>query len=149
MRRIFRAEACVADAGGAMGGKIKGASVTGEMYLDGEDTDFTSPVGKSFNVSGKILGVQNQGAIDLLKKYNMYDKVVGVEVGGIKVSIKNSYEIMGSWENDKVTVIYSAQLSQKMDLMRGISIKIVVKGFFNSMAINNVIVVGSGVQAQG
>jgi hypothetical protein len=148
MRRTFKAEACVANAGGAMGGKIKGTSVTGEMYMDGEETDFSNPMGKSFTFSGKVLGIQNQGAIDLLKKYKMYDKVVGVEVGGIKISINKSLEIAGSWENDKITVSYEAQLSPNMDSMRGISIKIIVKGFFNSMAINNVIVVGSGIQAQ-
>ena len=144
MRKVFKAEASVADADGVMGNKIKGTSVTGEIYLDGDDVDFSNPVGKSFSVSGKMLGIQKQEAIDLLKKYDMYDKVIGVEVGGVKVSVRNNFEITGSWENDKIEVIYNAMLSPTMDSMKGLSVKIKVKGFFNSMAINNVLVVGGG-----
>ena len=147
MRNTFKTSLLVSDASGFIGKGLIGTTATGELYVDGADADFASPAGKTFSISGKILGITGQAAMNLLQKYDLMDKVVGVEMGSVTITVGDDMTVHGSWDGDKCTLDYSAVVAAAFASIGNIVISVSVKGFFNSMAIDNVAITGQGTLA--
>ena len=147
MRKTLKASLLVSDAGGFVGKGLVGTTAVGEIYVDGDDPNFLSPAGKGFVLSGKVTGVQGQAAMDILQKYGLLDKVVGVAMGGIRVTVAPDMTLHGSVDSDKCTVDWSAVVTGGFSTLDNIVVNVGVKGVFNSMVIDNVVITGQGAQA--
>jgi hypothetical protein len=144
MKKTFKASVCISEASGMIGKKIRGAKATGELYLEGYELDFANPAHKEFTISGQVVSIESQEAIDLLRKYDVYEKVVGKVVGGIKVTVDGNSVISGNSKNDKFDLFYSAVVTPGFASLSRVVVKIDVKGFMNSMAIDDVVITGNG-----